>query len=131
MYGHKWECFVAELSFLLWDILGILTLGVSDLFYVNMYKSAFFAEYYAKLRMLSKQNALPGSELLNDEFLFAKADKETLQNAYSDIAALREKQQDEVIPTGWRGFVEKNFGITMYNCRDEDTNSSESAFAET
>ena len=120
MYGHKWECFVAELSFLLWDVLGILTLGVSDLFYVNMYKSAFFAEYYAKLRMLSKQNALPGSELLNDEFLFAKADKETLQNAYSDIAALREKQQDEVIPTGWRGFVEKNFGITMYNCRDEE-----------
>ena len=87
---------------------------------MNMYKSAFFAEYYAKLRMLSKQNALPGSELLNDEFLFAKADKETLQNAYSDIAALREKQQDEVIPTGWRGFVEKNFGITMYNCRDEE-----------
>ena len=30
MKGHKWECFVLELSFLGWDLLGILTLGVSD-----------------------------------------------------------------------------------------------------
>lgn len=120
MNGHKWECFVAELSFLLWDILGTLTLGLSDLFYVNMYKSAFFAEYYAQLRALSKQNALPGSGFLNDEFLFAKADKEALQNAYSDIKDLKAEQQDEATPTGWRGFIEKNFGITMYNRKDEE-----------
>ena len=28
MKGHKWQCFVFELSFLGWEVLGALTLGI-------------------------------------------------------------------------------------------------------
>lgn len=54
MKGHKWECFVFELSFLLWDLLGMVTLGLAGVFYVNPYKTASFAEYYASLRKQAK-----------------------------------------------------------------------------
>ena len=40
MGGYKWECFKLEMSFLLWDMAGFLTLGISDLFYTNAYKIA-------------------------------------------------------------------------------------------
>ena len=32
MHGHKWECFVLELSLLGWEMLGILTFGLSNIF---------------------------------------------------------------------------------------------------
>lgn len=33
MYGRKWECFLFELSFIGWDILSILTLRISGVFF--------------------------------------------------------------------------------------------------
>ena len=120
MDGHKWECFVMEFSYILWDILGIVTLGLSDLIYTNMYKSAFFAEFYDRMRFLAKEQNVPGSELLCDEYLFEKAPAEVLNRAYEDVLELKKQPQDEVVPTGIRGFIEKNFGITMYNRKDEE-----------
>ena len=46
MKGHKWECFVADLSFLGWSLLNLFTLGLSGIFYSNGYNAAFFVEYY-------------------------------------------------------------------------------------
>lgn len=46
MKGHKWECFVADLSFLGWWLLNLFTLGLSGIFYSNGYNAAFFVEYY-------------------------------------------------------------------------------------
>lgn len=37
MKGHKWECFVAQLSFLGWYLLSIATFGLSAIFYSNGY----------------------------------------------------------------------------------------------
>lgn len=37
MKGHKWECFVAQLSFLGWCLLSIATFGLSAIFYSNGY----------------------------------------------------------------------------------------------
>lgn len=48
MRGHKWECFVFELSFIGWDVLGILTLGLSDVLFTDPYKMACFTRYYAR-----------------------------------------------------------------------------------
>lgn len=42
MKGHKWECFVADLSFLGWWLLNLFTLGLSGIFYSNGYNAAFF-----------------------------------------------------------------------------------------
>ena len=44
MKGHKWECFVADLSFLGWWLLNLFTLGLSGIFYSNGYNAAFFVE---------------------------------------------------------------------------------------
>lgn len=52
MNGHKFECFVYELTFLWWDILGIVTLGLTDLFYANAYKTAFFPNIIRKSEAL-------------------------------------------------------------------------------
>ncbi|MDO8168899.1 DUF975 family protein [Bifidobacterium breve] len=62
MKGHKWECFVAQVSFLGWYLLDGATVGLSGIFYSNGYNAAFFAEYYAYLRAVAKENGIEGAE---------------------------------------------------------------------
>lgn len=50
MTGDKWNTFVLELSFLGWQILGALTCGILNLFYVNPYMYLTEAELYAVLK---------------------------------------------------------------------------------
>ena len=50
MEGNKWNTFVLGLSFILWDILGALTFGILEIFYVNPYRSLTFAALYCKLK---------------------------------------------------------------------------------
>lgn len=53
-YGFKWNIFYMALSFLGWQILSALSLGILGIFYVNPYYYATQAEMYRFLR----QNAL-------------------------------------------------------------------------
>ncbi|MBQ6583447.1 MAG: DUF975 family protein [Mogibacterium sp.] len=53
MNGHKWNAFVYDLSFIGWIFLGVLTLGLLNLFYVNPYKGASDAELYLAIRTQS------------------------------------------------------------------------------
>lgn len=46
--GHKWSIFVLGLSFILWDILGLLTLGIGGVF-VSPYVQATYAKLYVDL----------------------------------------------------------------------------------
>lgn len=85
MHGHKWECFVLELSFLGWEMLGILTFGLSNIFFTVPYKTAVLAEYYAKLRRLGCEREIERTELLNDTYLFENADPLMLEFTYSDV----------------------------------------------
>lgn len=50
MYGNKWKTFVLGLSFILWDILGALTLGIVEVFYVQPYRSLTYAALYCRLQ---------------------------------------------------------------------------------
>ncbi|MCR5587073.1 MAG: DUF975 family protein [Lachnospiraceae bacterium] len=50
MDGHKWDMFVLDLSFLGWQILSALTLGILGIFHVNPY---VFSTEAAVYRMLS------------------------------------------------------------------------------
>uniref|UniRef100_UPI000AD4E94B DUF975 family protein n=1 Tax=Clostridium sp. NkU-1 TaxID=1095009 RepID=UPI000AD4E94B len=45
MVGHKWEYFVLELSFILWQLLGLVTCGLAYI-YVYPYMKVTFANYY-------------------------------------------------------------------------------------
>ncbi len=50
MKGHKWEFFVLELSFIGWAILGGLTMGILNIFYVDPYMNSSLATYYLEVR---------------------------------------------------------------------------------
>lgn len=50
MNGSKWRAFVLDLSFIGWDILSLLTLGLLGIFYVSPYKCSTNAELYHALK---------------------------------------------------------------------------------
>ncbi len=50
MYGNKWRAFVLDLSFIGWNILDALTLGITGILYSNPYHLATFTELYIKLK---------------------------------------------------------------------------------
>lgn len=50
--GHKWEMFVLDLSFLGWNLLGILACGIGVLF-VNPYYLSTHAQLYVTLRAIA------------------------------------------------------------------------------
>lgn len=120
MKGHKLECFTYELSFVPWNILGGFTLGIANLFYVNPYKIATYSEYYVWLRDLAKEQEIAGSHLMNDIYLFEKADTAVLQEAYQDIVELTEIPEEKNPLNGFRKFVANVFGITIISRKDEE-----------
>lgn len=50
MKGYKWRAFLYGLSFIGWTVIGMATLGVVGVLFVNPYKAAFYAEFYANVR---------------------------------------------------------------------------------
>ena len=50
MTGQKWRAFVLDLSFIGWNILSALTLGIFGIFYVQPYMDATHAALYEALR---------------------------------------------------------------------------------
>ena len=58
MNGHKWEFFVFQLSFIGWGLLGVLTLGLLDLFYVEPYMQSSLATYYLEVREEALRNGV-------------------------------------------------------------------------
>ncbi len=119
MKGHKWECFVLELSFLGWELLGVFTLGLSDVLFNIPYKTAVLGEYYAELRRLGQEGEIEGADQLNDRYLFEKADKETLahvygevEEAYAEAAAVRLKLK------GIERSLAEVFGLSVTNSEE-------------
>ena len=120
MDGHKWECFVFELTFIGWQILGILTLGLFNIFYTNPYKIASFTGYYAQLRAEAQKNHIPGAELLHDTFLYEKADAALIASKYQDVIQVMESPAEKQTKlTGWRGFLADNFGLLLLRRQQE------------
>lgn len=112
MDGHKFECFVAGLSFLGWDILNLVTLGLSGIFFSNPYEAAFYGEYYVYLRRLAKEKQIPGSDALCDTYLYEKAHHRDLYQIYSDVTeAIYESPGRVEKPRGFVGFVSEWLGI--------------------
>ena len=91
MNGHKWQCFLFELSFLGWNVLEFMTFGLSAVLYSNAYKTAAFCEYYTYLRNEAKEKKILHCELLNDKYLFEKAEEKEIQSAYGDVLRVLEE----------------------------------------
>ena len=92
MYGHKTDAFIMELSFIIWELLGFITLGMSKLLFSNIYKMSTYSEFYVEVRNISKKYKVENIELLNDEYLYKYASSEVLNKEYSDITNLIERQ---------------------------------------
>ena len=120
MSGHKWECFLLELSFFGWLILNKLTLGIVGIFYYNPYKTAVLCEYYAALREHSKEKGIEGAELLNDRYLFEKPGEKEIRAAYRDILDIVDTPVE--IHTelhGFRKFLVEWFGVLFVYSKKE------------
>lgn len=118
MRGHKWECFVSDLSFLGWRILDMVTFGLVGVFWLNGYRTAFFAEYYARLRSEAKAGGLEGADGLCDDALFAKPDPGLVRGVYVDaVRAVNDVHGDVRAPrpAGFSGFIAMWFGVTFRN----------------
>lgn len=114
MKGHKWECFVLELSFIGWNILNAVTLGLSGILYSNPYKVSVFAEYYVHLRNIGKEKNISRIELLNDKYLYERADEQVLVKTYNDIVVeLKETDVKSSELTGFRKIFSEFFGLTF------------------
>lgn len=50
MQGNKWRSFVLDLSFILWGILGVITLGIVNVLWVSPYKQLTDAALYNDLK---------------------------------------------------------------------------------
>lgn len=121
MDGHKWECFKLEISYIGWTILGMATLGITEILYSNPYKVATMTEYFAYLRKLSKEEGIPGTEKLNDTYLYEKAPQEKLEEEYADVVESLKKSQEKVAkPQGIKKVLAEFFGISLSDTKEAE-----------
>ena len=64
MDGNKWNAFVLDLSFILWDLLGACTMGILHVFYIEPYKRLTDAGLYQALKeqMLARTENVVGEQ---------------------------------------------------------------------
>lgn len=67
--GYKWKLFLLDLSFIGYDILGILSFNISNLVYKNPYKNSTYAEIYMLVRREYIKDKKENYLFLNDEYL--------------------------------------------------------------
>ena len=73
MDGQKLDAFILDWSFIGWDMLRILTLGIVGILYVNPYEKATWAEFYKVMREnalesgIATREELPGLQKEMDE----------------------------------------------------------------
>ena len=122
MKGYKRKLFTLYLTFVGWDILDIITLGLSGIFFSNPYKEAALAEFYALVRTAAKENEVENVQLLNDIYLYEKADIELIKNEYANEIPedIKDINMAQFKRKGIRGFLERNFGITLTYDEKED-----------
>ncbi len=114
MNGHKMEMFKYDLSMIGWILLGSITFGISDLVYGAAYRNACRAEFYVKIREEAIRKKLDGIDLLNDRYLFEKADKILLYETYFDVIdEITMIQENKIELTGIKKFAADWFGVWL------------------
>ncbi len=121
MNGHKMECFKLWLSFIGWYILETITLGISGVVYSNAYREACFTVYYVHIRALAKEKGIKNTELLNDDYLYKKAEESDLAAIYSDYGRSA-NIADKKLPGNkvWRFFANVFGVVPVYSKTEEE-----------
>ena len=112
MNGHKWELFKLDCSLLGWFLLSFVTLGFSDLLFGVAYREAIYAGYFSYVRQQAFKAGIEGIELLDDIYLYEKADRIMLYETYFDVVdELTFIHENRIELTGVRRFVARWFSI--------------------
>ena len=130
MKGYKWRAFLYGLSFIGWTVIGMATLGVVGVLFVNPYKAAFYAEFYANVRAVYLEKEPEAVQWLNDSYLYERPSEEQLKNAYADVFKLIDSPQPQMDFDDYhnsrirrlkklRVFLANTFGIILINSKAE------------
>lgn len=111
MNGHKWECFIMELTMLPWHLLSIATVGLSDLFFGCAYRTAVRTEFFAHVRAQVKAEG--GAQALRDTYLYEHASEKVLRNAYNDLKK-PQKLPERVYGNKVSRFFGEYLGVTLF-----------------
>ncbi len=116
MKGHKWELFWFDCTYLGWDFLGYLTLGITNLFFSAPYYEASRCEYYARMRAMALENGIEGADrILSDKYLFEHALQEDVDALYSDAVDILNRPSIEYeYPNKVAKFFAEIFGLVVY-----------------
>lgn len=119
MDGHKWECFLLDLSFLGWGLLSLISFGLVGIFYLNPYKLATISEFYVGLRDQAQKADVPDAETLKDSYLYRQAEAGLLASAYGtkadDLDKCNVSQDNTAEKGGIKDFLYRNMGIRIGN----------------
>ncbi len=63
MEGHKWNAFVLDLSFIGWHILGLMTCGLLEIFYVQPYSKLTRASLFCELEKNNEEKTAAVTEV--------------------------------------------------------------------
>ncbi len=135
MMGHKKECFRMEISFIGWHILSfagwylsgfihIYTLGTLaatalSALYIRPYIMATNCEYYADRRKDAIEKKIPGTERLNDIYLYELPSDEVIAEAYEEVIEIAREPVAELSLDGFPKFMADWWGITFWHSRRE------------
>lgn len=120
MDGHKKEAFLFDLSYIGWLILGIVTLGVSDLLYGFPYRTAGRSEFYVWIRSRAKEQGIPLSEKLDDTYLFEKADRLLLYDTYFDVVDRQVYiHENKIVLSKVKAIASEWFGLWIGTLQDK------------
>lgn len=111
MNGHKWECFVMELTMLPWHLLASVTMGLSDLFFGCAYRTAVRTEFFAHVRAQVKAEG--DAEALRDTYLYEHASEKVLRNAYDDLKK-PPQMPERVYGSKVSHFFGEYLGVTLF-----------------
>ena len=111
MNGHKWECFVMELTMLPWHLLASVTMGLSDLFFGCAYRTAVRTEFFAHVRAQVKAEG--DAEALRDTYLYEHASEKVLRNAYNDLKK-PPQMPERVYGSKVSRFFGEYLGVTLF-----------------
>ena len=120
MDGHKMEAFKYDLSMIGWFLLGLCTLSIGDIFYGWSFRLCAVNELYVRIREEAIEEGLEGTELLNDPYLFKKADKILLYEIYFDVVdEITLLHENKVVLSRARRRASEWFGVWLGSLKDK------------
>lgn len=110
MKGNKWSAFKLELSFIPWELLSLLTLGVLNYVYINPYVSATWSELYLYLRKKAIVDDIPLAHLMNDRYLVERPYAYTGETYPTEMFYIPEARKHDVTKLDY----EREYSVSSY-----------------